>query len=181
MLQDFLEERDLRNLVKFPTCFKSTTNPSAIDHIITNKSQSFQNTTSVSTGLSDFNNMLLTSMRTTKKAPPKVILFRDMKKFDKVAFKAALREKLDKIDPTSYSTFENTFKELLDKHAPTKKKTLRANNKPYVSKSMQKAIMKRSELVTKFRKSPTKENSRAYKKQKSYWSKLYKKERTKFY
>ena len=73
-----------------------------------------------------------------------------MTKFDKVAFKAELKEKLDKIDPTSYLSFENTFTELLDKHAPTKKKTLRANNKPYVSKSMQKANMKRSELATKF-------------------------------
>ena len=48
-----------------------------------------------------------------------------MKKFDKVAFKAELKEKLDKIDPTSYLSFEITFIELLDKHAPTKKKTLK--------------------------------------------------------
>ena len=27
VLHDFLEERDLKNLVKFPTCFKSTTKP----------------------------------------------------------------------------------------------------------------------------------------------------------
>ena len=44
-----------------------------------------------------------------------------MKKFDKVALKAELKQKFDKIDPTSYLSFENTFTELLDKHAPTKK------------------------------------------------------------
>ena len=49
-------------------------------------------------------------------------------------------------------SFENAFTELLDKHAPTKKKALRANNKPYVFKRMRKTIMKRSELATKFRK-----------------------------
>ena len=65
--------------------------------------------------------MILTSMKSTfQKAPPKVILYRDMKKFDKVAFKAELKEKLDKIDPTSYLSFENTFTEMLDKHAPAK-------------------------------------------------------------
>ena len=41
--------------------------------------------------------------------------------------------------------------------------------------------MKRSELATKFRKSPSEENIRAYKKQKNYYSKLYRKERRKFY
>ena len=37
VLLDFLKERELSNLVKFPTCFKSDTNPSVIDFIITNK------------------------------------------------------------------------------------------------------------------------------------------------
>ena len=77
---------------------------------------------------------------TFQKAPPKVILYRDMKKFDQAAFKVELKEKLDKIDPTSYLSFGNTFTELLDKHAPTKKKTLRANNKPYVSICMRKLL-----------------------------------------
>ena len=53
-------------------------------------------------------------------AQPKVTLYRGMTKFDKVAFKAELKEKLDKIDPTSYLSFENTLTEMLDKHAPAK-------------------------------------------------------------
>ena len=64
-LQDFLEEQDLSNLVHFPTCFKSLDNPSTIDLIITNHKSSFQNTISVSTGLSDFHKMVITSMKTT--------------------------------------------------------------------------------------------------------------------
>ena len=45
--------------------------------------------------------MVLTSMKSTfQKAPPKVILCRGIKKFDKVAFKAELKENLDNIDPT---------------------------------------------------------------------------------
>ena len=136
VLQDFLEERDLKNLVKFLTCFKSTTNPSAIYPNITSKSQSFQKTINVSTGLSDFHDMVLISMKSTiQNAPPKVILYKDMKKFDKVAFKAKLKEELDRIKPNKLY-----FTELLHKHAPKKKKTLRANNKPYVSICMRKPL-----------------------------------------
>ena len=46
---------------------------------------------------------------------------------------------------------------------------------------MRKAIIKRSELATKFLKSPTEENSRAYKKQKKYCRKLFQKDSRKFY
>ena len=80
VLFDFLEEHFLSNLVKFPTCFKSVENPSSIDLIITNKHQSFQNTTSFSTGLSDFHKLVITSMKTTfPKVVPKKIIYRSMK------------------------------------------------------------------------------------------------------
>ena len=81
----------------------------------------------------------------------------------------------------TYLNFETTFKSVLDKHAPEKKKTLRANSKPYVTKAMRKAIMKRSELATKLRKNPTEENSKAFKKQRNFCSRLYKKERKKYF
>ena len=72
VLFDFIEEHFLSDLVRFPTCFKSVEkeNPSPIDLIITNKHQSFQNTTSFSTGLSDFHKLVITSMKTTF---PKVV------------------------------------------------------------------------------------------------------------
>ena len=158
-LQDFLEEQDLSNLVHFPTCFKNLDNPSTIDLIITNHKSSFQNTIGVSTGLSDFHKMVITSMKTTfPKCPPKVKTYRDMKSFDKASFKEDLKAKLQNIEKT-YLNFETTFKSVLDKHAPEKKKTLRANSKPYVTKAMRKAIMKRSELATRLRKNPTEENT----------------------
>ena len=71
---EFLEEHGYLNLVQFPTCFKSDTNRSAIDLIITSKPKSFQNTTGISTGLSDFHEIVLTSMKTTfPNAAPKVM------------------------------------------------------------------------------------------------------------
>ena len=181
-LVEFLEDRELSNLVHFPTCFMSETNPSTIDLIITNKPKSFQNTIGVSTGISDFHKMVLTSMKTTfPKAVPKEIVYRDMKNFDKKAFKRDLKENLKKADSTNYALFEEIFENVLDKHAPKKKKIQRANHKPYVTKAMRKAIMKRSELATKYRTRPTEENKKAFKKQRNFCNRLYKKERQKYY
>ena len=58
---------------------------------------------------------------------------------------------------------------------------LRANHVPYMTKALRKAIMKRSELESKYVKNKTSENLRSYKKQRNFCSKLYKKERKKYY
>ena len=42
--------------------------------------------------------------------------------------------------------FEELFLKVLDKHAPVKKKVVRASHAKYISKPLRKAIMKRSYL-----------------------------------
>ena len=59
-LLQFCELYNLKNIVKEPTCFKNHDNPSCIDLILTNKQKSFQNTTILETGLSDFHKMTCT-------------------------------------------------------------------------------------------------------------------------
>ena len=100
------------------------------------------------------------------KSPPNIITYRDMKHFDRDAFREDLRFKLREIEIKSYGNFESTFFEILNKYAPLKKKYVRANHKPYLTKAMRVAIMKRSELTTKYRANPTNENKKAFKKQK---------------
>ena len=57
-------------------------NTSCIDLFITNCHKCFQNTTTVSTGLSDFHKMIVTIMKNTiPKSTPKIIQYRDYKKF----------------------------------------------------------------------------------------------------
>ena len=70
---------------------------------------------------------------------------------------------------------------MLNIHAPLKKKVIRANHVPYMTKSLRKAIMKRSQLESKYLRNSTVENMKIYKKQKNFCSRLYKKERKKFY
>ena len=50
-----------------------------------------------------------------------------------------------------------------------------------MTKALRKAIMKRSELESKYVKNRTNENLKSYKKQRNFCSKLYKKERKKYY
>ena len=94
-LEDFLFEHHAKNLVKDATCFKSIDKPSCIDLFITNSPLSFQNTTTVTTGLSDFHKMVVTVMKTSfPKSKPKIIHYRDYKKFDLQAFRRELRNEL---------------------------------------------------------------------------------------
>ena len=85
----------------------SEENPSMIDLIITNKQKSFQNTVGVSTGLSDFHKMVLTSMKTTfPKVAPKTMIYRDIKKLDKIFFKCDLNNRSKEADISKYEHFE---------------------------------------------------------------------------
>ena len=66
---------------------------------------------------------------------------------------------------------------MLNKHAPLKKKLLRANHAPYITKTLRKAIMRRSQLETKYLKTKAQTDQ----KHKIFCSKLYKRERRKYY
>ena len=57
----------------------------------------------------------------------------------------------------------------------------RANNTSNMTKILRKSIMTRSFLEHKYYKHPSAENNKTYKIQKKFCSRLYKKERKKFY
>ena len=167
--------------MKEKTCFKSSTNPSSIDLFLTNSPMCFQNTSTTTTGLSDFHKMVVTVMKMSfQKDPPKEVYYRDYKKFNKELFKEELKKKIDR-EVGCYETFEKMFISVLEKHAPLKKKVLRANHAPYMTKALRKAIMRRSQLQTKYYKKKSHSNYVSFKKQKNFCSKLYKKERKKYY
>ena len=112
--------------------------------------------------------------------PPKELVYRDYKNFDRVIFKRELEDGLNQqIDESKH--FEQIFLEILHIHAPIKNKLLRANHVSYMTKALRKVIMKRSELKSKYVKNKTSENLKSYKKQRNFCSKLYKKERKKYY
>ena len=181
-LKEFLDENTAVNMVKENTCFKSKDNPSCIDLLITNSSKSFQKTTTVSTGLSDFHKMSVTVMKTTfEKQKPKIVVYRDFSKYARESCFLELKNDLTKMSVKEYASFESIFLKVLDKHAPQKKKVLRANHKPYVTKDLRRAIMKRSFLENKYYKNMTEENKKAYKKQKNFCDRLSRKKKSEYY
>ena len=168
-LRDFLYEHSAKNLVREKACFKNIENPSCIYLFITNSHKSFQNTTVLSSGLSDCHKMIVTVMKSTfPRNEPKIVYYRDHKSSIERKFRNDLKNELQRKVPKDYHTFHDLFIKVLYKHFPYKKKTFRANHKPYISKIVRKAIMKRSMLQNKYYKCKTNEMKMLMIKQKNY-------------
>ena len=90
--------------------------------------------------------MVITVFKQTfQRSSPKELVYRDHKNFDRLTFKSELEEKLNQ-PINEYKHFEQIFLDVLNTHAPIKRKLLRANHVPYMAKALRKAIMKRSDL-----------------------------------
>ena len=162
-MKNFIYERNLKNLVKEPTCFKNVENPTTIDLFLTNFSRSFFSTKTITTGISDFHKMVLTILRNKyPKRDPKVIEYRCYRNMDRREFRKNLKHSLS--GANNIEEFHNIYLRTLDIHAPLKKKTIRTNPAPYMTKNLRKAIMRRSALKNKFfrDKSPHSENKKIF-------------------
>ena len=132
-------------------------------------------------GLSDHDNLVVTvSKNTFGKQKSNKRFYRDWGKFNDGVFGAELREALIGFEGHDCKCFEQTFISLLNLHAPMKNKKQRANHEFYITKTLGKAIMKRSELASKYHQIKNTKNYNNYKKQINFCSKLYKKDRKKF-
>ena len=179
-LSEFLIQNNLKNIVNENTCFKNPENPSCIDLFLTNFSRNFQNTEAMTTGLSDFHKMTITVLKNNVcKFKPKTTYYRSYKTFNYFEFRNDLKMSL--IGVTNYFEFQDVYLKVLHKHAPMKMKYVRANEGPFMTKALRKAIMRRSALKNRLYNNYTIENSTNYKKQRNYCSRLYKKERKKYY
>ena len=157
-MDNFMELYDLGTLVKENTCFKSIENPSCVDLFLTNCVRSFQNTKVICTGISDCHKMILTVLKTTfAKAKPKEILYRSYKTFDNDTFQRDLHRQIG--DCASYTKLECGFAKVFDKHAPLKKRVVRANEVHYMTRERRKAIANRSRFCSRLYK---KERKRYY-------------------
>ena len=165
----FLDLYDLKCLVKEKTCFKSIQNPSCIDLFLTNCNRSFVSTKTISSGCSDFHKMVVTILKTNfKKAKPKEIIYRCFRNCNSDELGKDLHSKIK--DCNNHQSFEKTFIEVLNKHAPLKKKVKRAIEVPYMTKKLRKAIANRSRLEKRHYRLKTEDSKIGYKKQKNYCS-----------
>ena len=185
IMNNFFNEYDLKNLINEPTCFKSTSNPSCIDLIVTNRPRSFQNSKAIVTGISDFHKLTITVMKMKfAKKPPSIISYRSYKHFSPHLFRADLDNTLlyvYDLHNISNDTFTTIIMELLDKHAPVKFRYIRANDNRFMTKELRKAIMQRSKLRNRLNRLKTSEANLAYKKQRNICTSLLRKTKRLFF
>ena len=183
-MKDFCDMYNLENLIKEPTCYKNAMNPSSIDVMLTNRKDSFQNSMTIETGLSDHHKMTITVLkRYFKKNDPIAINYRNYKHFNETQFRNDLLGQLMilEMENINYDDFKYIFLSVLDNHAPMKKKMVRGNNAPFMNKMLSKEFMHRSKLKNKYNKNPTEENKVSYKRQRNFCVSLLKKEKKKYY
>ena len=184
IMAEFCDLYNIKNLITGPTCFKSLLNPTSIDVMLTNKFRSFQNSQILETGLSDHHKMTITVLKCNFcKQEPAIITYRDYKSFDQFTFHSELENKLVTAfsNNTNYELFENIFMKLLNKHAPMKTKYVRANNAPFMTKTLSKAIMTRSRLRNKFLKNPSVTNKINYNKHRNFCVNLLRREKKNYF
>ncbi|XP_057308104.1 uncharacterized protein LOC130645990 [Hydractinia symbiolongicarpus] len=164
-LGEFLLTHSLYNHMKEKTCRKSSSG-SCIDFILSNRKHSLMHTGAAVTGLSDYHSLVYTMLKTQYvKLPPLKISYRCYKNFDETYFLEDISRSMTNI--SNYDDFHSIFTSLLDRHAPLKTKFLRANNRPHVSKTLRKAIMKRLRLKRVANTSGKDDDVRAFKKQRN--------------
>ena len=181
----FYEICNTKYIVKEKTFFKNPENPTCIDLILTNRPRSFQDSTVVETGLSDFHKMCVTVMKMYHcRQRPSVITYRKFKNFSNIEFMKDLEEHLTKFehfDNIPSNLFKETVNIILEKHAPTKKKYARCNQGLFINKTLSKAIMKRSRLRNKFLSTKSNIHRKVYNKQRNYVVSLLRKGKKDFY
>ena len=167
-MTDFIKKQNLYSMIKTPTCFKGSQGR-CIDLCLTNKRSSFINTQTFETGFSDFHEMIYTMFKTTfVKLPPKVINYRSFKHYNKTSFYKDLLDNLFKESISDFDKFEEIFQQTFEKHAPLKKKKLRGNNKPFMTKDLNKDIATRSRLRNIANKTGQQSDILRYKKQRNF-------------
>ena len=136
------------------------------------------------TGLSYFHLLTVAVMRKIfKKLKPRTINYRSYKHFSNKAYRGSLLYELSKWvffnNDDALQRLCDVNINILNRHAPRKRKPARCNQMPFVTKDLSKAIMKRSRLHNNFLKNRTGDNKTLYSKQRNYCVSLMKKSKKK--
>ena len=81
----------------------------------------------------------------------------------------------------SNDDFNILFMKIFDKHAPLKKKYVRANEGPFMTKELKKEIMKRTKLLNIYRRDKSFRSRQAYRRQRNICTRLCKRNKRDYY
>ena len=120
-----------------------------------------------------------------KKLKPRTINYRSYKHFSNEAYRESLLHELSKEvfvnNDDGLQRFCDININILNRHAPRKRKLAQGNQMPFITKDLSKAIMKRSRLRNNFLKNKTEQNKTLYTKQRNYCVSLLKKSKKKYF
>ena len=160
-----LYQYNLTSINRYHTCYKNPNNPSCKGHILTNSPKSFFKTETFYR-ISDFHKLVLSVLKLQfSKAKAKEISYRNFRDFKENNFNLDLQNRFSAEPIEEYAPFEKVFLDVLNSHAPLKKKVVRANHAPYITKTLKKAIMERSYLERVYFKKKAQDSLTKFKKQ----------------
>ena len=111
--------------------------------------------------------MSLTVMKVFyKKQRPKIIRYWNFRNFDNELFinevKNSIEQEYCQNQSLEFGSFKKKVDNILQKHAPLRKRYVRANQVPFIDKNINKHIMKRSRLRNKFLNTKSDIDPKAY-------------------
>ena len=150
----FCNSYKLTNLTRQETCLENPENPKCIDLTLTNKPTSIQATCVVETGLSDFHWVTVSVMKITfRKLPPKLLKYRGYRNFGNSQFMNSIHSTLSRNEnevlEKDPDVCFNKCLEVLNKHAPHRKKESGVITNLSCLKNYQKLLLQRSKLRNK--------------------------------
>ena len=134
--QSMMQAYNVNNLIKESTCFQSN-NPNQTYLILTNQKNMYRFWNTFETGLSDHHKLLSNISKSgSVKGTARVKVYQSYKSLNVDNFKSVLNQKLNNLSSTTFDDFEETFLSLMNKHAPLKKKILRHNDGPFMTREL---------------------------------------------
>ena len=121
-----------------------------------------------------------------QKLPPRIISYRAFSYYHNANFINSLTEILFSGENTGSfikdpDCFYKVCTEVLNQHAPRKKKYVRGNNKQFMNKALSKIIMQGTKLRNRFLKDPSAANKFSFNKQRNWCVSLLQKEKKKYF
>ena len=188
MLSTIMPSYNLTNIINEVTCFKSS-DPTLIDVMLVTKRRKFIKSFSVSTGISDFHNLIGGVLRLHRPVPKiKRILVRKLSNIDYEKVRAELSD-IDLSEHIlsatgvneAYNIMIRKLRNLLDKHAPKQQKIIKKNDFHCMSKELRKAMYQRNRLRNKYFKYRSDDYLTLYKIQRNKVTAIKRKEISKYF
>jgi len=156
IMKDLVSSYSLSNLIDEPTCFKGDT-PSLIDVILVSNRYRYGKCLNSTCGLSDFHNLIACCTKIKLPKPKvKTIYYRSYKHFTAEDFRADIAripfqivELFDDVND-KYWAFSSLIDDVVDTHAPLKKKFLKKENCAHMNSKLRKIMFKKRMAQNKY-------------------------------